>query len=202
MQVKSYASKYQIPASDVIETLSAKFNKTVWQLSSDLKTSHTALLDSVFGLSQPQLPAPQEQLQLTASESDSSEIQTTLPSGDLAEHLQAHSTSLTTTDIEALQTTVQTSIIEERAELAAIRDFQTYQATYADTTRTLLVTDIYHKLDQRNLVRKRFGDEQNQLEVQKPTQEKSSDLMSKMLGILKADKFKSQFLTSKLEEIK
>ncbi|MBC1238503.1 hypothetical protein [Nostoc sp. 2RC] len=209
MQVKNYANKYQIPVSDVIETLSVKFNKTVWQPSSDLKTSHTALLDSVFGNHQLQLPPNElnfpgtgkEQLQLPPSESESSQLQTTLPSGDLAEHLQVHSSSLTATDVEALQATVQTSIIEERAELAAIRDFQAYKATYADTTRALVVNDIYQKLDARNLARKKFEEEQNQLAVQNPNPEKSSDLMSEMLGILKADKYKSDFLTSKLEQI-
>jgi len=155
MQVRNYSRKISIPAIEIIEVLQNSFTKTNWTLTSELKDSHISLLDQIFGVdkSQPQLPAPQEQLQLPPSESESSEIQTTIPTGDLAEHLQAHSTNLTTTDVETLQANIQTSIIEERAELAAIRDFQTYQGTYADTTRTLVVNDIYQKLDARNLER-------------------------------------------------
>lgn len=200
MQVRNYSRKISIPATKIIEVLQNTFTKTNWSLTSELKDSHISLLNQTFSIekSQPQLPVPQEQLQLSPSES---ELQTVQGTGDLTEHLQAHSTSLTATDIEALQTNVQTSIIEERAELAAIRDFQTYQVTYADTTRTLVVNDIYQKLDQRNLARKQFEDEQNELAAQKVNPEKSSDLMSEMLNILKADKFKSDFLTSKLQQI-
>ncbi|MBG1258422.1 hypothetical protein [Nostoc commune] len=201
MQLRTYAKKNKLTAVDVIAALKIDNPKTDWILTSVLEPSDQVYLDGYFGLTQLQLPESKEQLQLPPSESNSSQLQTTQPTGDLVEHLQAHSTNLTATDVEALQATVQTSIIEERAELAAIRDFQTYQTTYAGTTRTLVVNDIYEKLDARNLARKQFEDEQNQLAIQKPTPEKSSDLMSEMLGILKADKFKSQFLTSKLEQI-
>lgn len=200
MQVRNYSRKISVPATEIIEVLQNSFTKSNWTLTSELKDSHITLLDQTFGNvdSQVKLPASKEQLQLSGSNSNLDRVQ---PTGELSEQLKANATSLTPTDVEALQTTVQTSIIEERAELAAIRDFQTYQATYADTTRTLVVNDIYQKLDARNLARKQFEDEQNQLEAQKPTPEKSSDLMSEMLGILKADKFKSPFLTSKLEKI-
>lgn len=201
MQLRTYAKKNSLTAVDVIDALKTHNPNVDWVLTSVIEQSEVDYLNLTFGLSQPQLPPPQEQLQLPASESESSQLQTTLPTGDLVEHLQAHSTELTATDIEALQATVQTSIIEERAELAAIRDFQSYQATYADTTRTLVVNDIYQKLDARNLARKQFEEQQNELAAQKPNPEKSSDLMSEMLGILKADKFKSEFLTSKLEQI-
>ena len=206
MQLRTYAKKNSLTAVDVIDALKAHNSNIDWVLTSVIEQSEVDYLNLTFGLSQPQLPAPQlpasqEQLQLPASESESSQLQTTVPTGNLVEHLQAHSTNLTATDIKGLQATVQTSLIEERAELAAIRDFQSYQATYADTTRALVVNDIYQKLDARNLARKQFEEQQIELTAQKPNPEKSSDLMSEMLGILKADKFKSEFLTSKLEQI-
>jgi len=209
MQLRTFSKKNNLTAVDVIDALKAHNSNVDWVLTSVIEQTEIDYLNLTFGLSQPQLPEskeqPQlpeskEQLQLPASKSDS-QLQTTLPTGDLAEHLQAHSTNLTATDVEALQATVQTSIIEERAELAAIRDFQSYQATYADTTRTLVVNDIYQKLDTRNLARQQFEQEQNELAANKPNTEKSSDLMTEMLDILKADKFKSEFLTSKLEKI-
>lgn len=201
MQLRTYAKKNSLTAVDVIDALKSHNPNVDWVLTSVIEQSEVDYLNLTFGLSQPQLPQSKEQLQLPASESESSQLQTTLPTGDLAEHLQAHSASLINTDVEKLQVTVQNSIVEERAELAAIRDFQAYQATYADTTRSLVVNDIYQKLEARNLARKQFEEQQNELAAQKPTPEKSSDLMSEMLGILKADKFKSEFLTSKLEQI-
>jgi len=200
MQLRTYAKKNSLTAVDVIDALKAHNSNVDWVLTSVIEQTEIDYLNLTFGSSQPQLPESKELLQLPASESDS-QLQTTLPTGDLAEHLQAHSTNLTATDVEALQATVQTSIIEERAELAAIRDFQSYQATYADTTRTLVVNDIYQKLDARNLARRHFEEQQNELIANKPNTEKSSDLMTEMLDILKADKFKSEFLTSKLEQI-
>ncbi|MBG1265507.1 hypothetical protein [Nostoc sp. WHI] len=203
MQVRNYSRKTSVPATEIIEVLQNSFTKTNWTLTSELKDSHTSLLDQTFGVdkSQPQLPESKERLQLPASESEASQLQTTLPTGNLVEHLQAHSSKLAATDVEALQATVQTSIIEEKAQIAAIRDFQNYQTTYADTTRTLVVNDIYQKLDTRNEARKQFEEQQNQLAAEKTNTEKSSDLMSEMLAILKTDQFKSEFLISKLEQI-
>jgi len=200
MQLRTYAKKNKLTAVDVIAALKIDNPNVDWILTSTLEPSDQVYLDEYFGLTQLQLPESKERLQLPANESDS-QLQTTLPTDDLAEHLQAHSTNLTATDVEALQATVQTSIIEERAELAAFRDFQTYQATYADTTRTLVVNDIYEKLDARNLARRQFEEQQDELAANKPNTEKSSDLMTEMLGILKADKYQSSFLTSKLEQI-
>jgi len=201
MQLRTYAKKNSLTAVDIIEVLKSRNAAIDWVVTSSLDASDIAHLNLIFGLSQSTLSASKEPLQLSASESDLRQLQPTQPTGELVEYLQAHSTNLTATDVEALHTNVQVSIIEERAEIAAYKDFQTYQTTYADTTRTLLVNDIYQKLDARNLARKQFDDAQTQLETQKPTSEKSSDLMSEMLGILKADKFKSSFLTSKLEQI-
>lgn len=202
MQLRTYAKKNSLVATEVIAALKLDNPKVDWVITSALELSELVFLDAHFGLNQPQLPQSQEQLQLPASESESAQIQTTLPTGDLTEQLKANATKLTANDVETLQATVQTSIIEERAELAAIRDFQSYQATYADTTRTLVVNDIYQKLDQRNLARKQFEQEQNELvAAQKPNTQQSSDLISEMLGILKADKYQSSFLTSKLEQI-
>ena len=201
MQLRTFSKKNNLTAVDVIDALKAHNSNVDWVLTSVIEQTEIDYLNLTFGLSQPQLAKSKEQLQLPASESESSQLQTTLPTGNLAEQLKANATKFTANDVEELQATVQTSIIEERAELAAIRDFQSYQVTYADTTRTLVVNDIYQKLDARNLARRQFEEQQNELIANKPDTEKSSDLMTEMLGILKADKFKSEFLTSKLEQI-
>lgn len=199
MQVRNYSRKISIPATEIIEVLQSSFTKTRWTLTSELKDSHISLLDQTFGIDnlQPKLPASKEQLQLSGSNSNLDRVQ---PTGELVDHLQENATNLTTADVDELQATIRTSIIEETAELAAIRDFQTYQATYDTTKRTLVVNDIYQKLDERNKARKKFEEEQKQL-ANDNTSAKSSDLLSEMLGILKADKYKSDFLTSKLEQI-
>jgi hypothetical protein len=199
MQVRNYSRKISIPATEIIEVLQSYFTKTRWTLTSELKDSHISLLDQTFGTDnlQPKLPASKEQLQLSGSNSNLDRVQ---PTGELVDHLQENATKLTATDVDELQATVRTSIIEETAELAAIRDFQTYQSTYDTTKRTLVVNDIYQKLDERNKARKKFEEEQKQLSDDS-TPAKSSDLLSEMLVILKADKYKSDFLTSKLEQI-
>lgn len=199
MQVRNYSRKISIPATEIIEVLQSSFTKTTWTLTSELKDSHISLLDQTFGTDnlQPKLPASKEQLQLSGSNSNLDRVQ---PTGELSEQLKANATNLTAADVDELQATVRTSIIEETAELAAIRDFQTYQATYDTTKRTLVLNDIYQKLDERNKARKKFEEEQNQLADDNPSV-KSSDLVSEMLVILKADKYKSDFLTSKLEQI-
>lgn len=194
MQLRTFAKKNNLTATEVIAALKLDNPNVDWVLTSTLEPSDQVYLDGYFGLNQPE----KKVLQLPGNNSD---LDTIKPIGDLVEQLQANATKLTANDVETLQATVQTSIIEERAELAAIRDFQSYQATYADTTRTLVVNDIYQKLDQRNLERKKFQEQQNELAANKPNTQQSSDLVSEMLTILKADKYKSDFLTSKLEQI-
>ena len=191
MQLRTYAKKNNLAAVDVIEALKLDNPKADWVLTSTLEPSEVVHLDTHFGLNKQPLQLP----------GCNSEIDRVLPTGELIEHLQANSKKLTTDDVETLQVTVNTSIIEERAELAAIRDFQVYQSTYDTTKRSLIVSDIYQKLDERNKRRKQFDDEQNQLSTQQNNPQQSSDLMSEMLDILKADKYKSEFLTSKLEQI-
>jgi hypothetical protein len=195
MQLRTYAKKNGLTAVDVIEALKLDNPNVDWVLTSSLEPSELAHLDTHFGLNKPEQKQP---LQLPSSNSEIDRVQ---PTGELIDHLQANVTKLTASDVESLQATVQTSIIEERAELAAIRDFQTYQATYDTTKRSLIVSDIYQKLDERNKHRKQFENEQNQLTIQQSNQQESSDLITEMLGVLKADKYKSNFLTSKLEQI-
>ncbi|MCC5661993.1 hypothetical protein LC608_34685 [Nostoc sp. XA010] len=193
MQLRTYAKKNNLVASEVIAALKLDNSKVDWVLTSVLEPSKQVYLDGYFELNQPE----KKVLQLSGSNSSLDRVQ---PTGELSEQLKANATNLTATDIDELQATVRTSIIEETAELAAIRDFQTYQSTYDTTKRTLVVNDIYRKLDERNKARKKFEEEQKQL-ADDNTSEKSSDLLSEMLGILKADKYKSDFLTSKLEQI-
>ena len=195
MQLRTYAKKNNLTAVEVIEALKLDNPKIDWVLTSTLEPSELLRLDTYFGRNKPDQKQP---LQLPSSNSEIDRVQ---PTGELIDHLQANVTKLTASDVESLQATVQTSIIEERAELAAIRDFRTYQQTYDTTKRSLIVSDIYQKLDQRNKRRKEFENEQNQLATQQSNQQESSDLITEMLGVLKADKYKSNFLTSKLEQI-
>lgn len=195
MQLRTYAKKNGLTAVDVIEALKLDNPNVDWVLTSALEPSELVHLDTHFGLNKPDTKQP---LQLPGSTSEIDRVQ---PNGELIDHLQANATKLTASDVEELKDTVQTSIIEERAELAAIRDFQTYQATYDNTKRSLIVGDIYQKLDERNNRRKQFEEQQIQLSIQQNSQQTSSDLMTDMLNILKADKYKSDFLTSKLEQI-
>jgi hypothetical protein len=199
MQLRTYAKKNSLTAVDVIDALKAHNSNVDWVLTSLIEQSEIDYLNLTFGLSQPQLPQSKERLQLPASESDS-QLQTTLPTGELVEQLKQNAANLTADDVETLRVNVQRQIIEENAELAAFRDFQHYQNIYDTTKRSLVVNDIYQRLDVRNKNREKFQNEQ-ELIVSESVTEKSSDLMTEMLGILKADKYKSSFLTSKLEQI-
>lgn len=193
MQLRTYAKKNNLVATEVIAALKLDNPKIDWVLTSALEPSEQVYLDGYFELNQPE----RKVLQLSGN---NSELDTVKATGELIDQLQQNATNLTANDVETLRVNVQRQIIEENAELAAIRDFQHYQTTYDTTKRSLVVNDIYQKLDIRNKNRKQFQDEQ-ELIVSESNSEKSSDLLSEMLNILKADKYKSDFLTSKLEQI-
>ena len=195
MQLRTFAKKNNLVATEVIAALKLDNPNVDWVLTSVLEPSDQSYLNGHFGLNQP----AKKVLQLPASESDS-QLQTTLPTGELVEQLRENAANLTADDVEILRVNVQRQIVEENAELAAFRDFQHYQNTYDTTKRNLVVNDICKRLDSRNKNREQFQSEQ-ELIVSESTSEKSSDLISEMLGILKADKYQSSFLTSKLEQI-
>ena len=193
MQLRTYAKKNNLVATEVIAALKLDNPKVDWVLTSALEPSEEVYLDGYFGLNQPE----KKVLQLSGT---NSELDTVKPTGELVEQLQENASNLTADDVETLRVSVQQQIIEENAELAAIRDFQLYQTTYDVTKRSLVVNDIYQRLDARNKNRKQFQDEQGLLVNDNPV-EKSSDLLSGMLEILKSDKYQSSFLTSKLENL-
>ncbi|AVH68648.1 hypothetical protein [Nostoc sp. 'Peltigera membranacea cyanobiont' N6] len=193
MQLRTYAKKNNLVATEVIAALKLDNSNVDWVLTSVLEPSDQSYLDGHFGLNQP----AKKVLQLPGN---NSELDTAKPTGELVEQLRENATNLTADDVETLRVNVQRQIVEENAELAAFRDFQHYQTTYDTTKRNLIVNDIYQRLDNRNKNRKQFQDDQ-ELIVSESVTEKSSDLMTEMLGILKADKYQSSFLTSKLEQI-
>lgn len=193
MQLRTFAKKNNLVASEVIAALKIDNPNVDWVLTSVLEPSDQNYLDQHFGLNQP----AKKVLQLPGT---NSELETVKATGELVEQLKQNAANLTADDVETLRVNVQRQIIEENAELAAFRDFQHYQNTYDATKRNLVVNDIYQRLDSRNKNREDFQKEQ-ELIVSDSISEKSSDLMTEMLGILKSDKYQSSFLTSKLEQI-
>ena len=193
MQLRTYAKKNNLVATEVIAALKLDNPNTDWVLTSALEPTEQTYLDGYFGLNQPE----KKVLQLPGNDSELDRVK---PSGELVEQLRENSTNLTAEDVETLRVSVQRQIVEENAELAAIRDFQHYRTTYNTTQRSLVVDDIFQKLDIRNENREKFQSEQ-ELIVSESVTEKSTDLLSGMLEILKNDKYQSTFLTSKLEQI-
>ncbi|MBG1262878.1 hypothetical protein [Nostoc commune] len=203
MQVKNYANKYQIPVSDVIETLSGKFNKTVWQPSSDLKVSHITLLNSVFGNVQLQLPAPKEALQLSESKenpetSNSTELATTEKT-ELAQKIREQKELLATEEIQTLRTGVKTTVIKESAQIAAITDYQTYQDTYEETTRELVINEVFSHLERQSSIREQFKSSQ-MLRQETQAKPESKDLTTELLELWGDDH--NDFVNNLLKNIK
>lgn len=190
MQLRTYAKKNNLVATEVITALKLDNPDTDWVLTSTLEPTDQSYLDGYFGLNQSQkklLPG------------NNSELDRVKLTGELVEQLRENATNLTADDVETLRINVQRQIIEENAELAAFRDFQHYQTTYDTTRRNLVVNDVYQRLDTRNKNREQFQSEQ-ELVISESITEKSTDLLSGMLEILKNDKYQSTFLTSKLEQ--
>ncbi len=193
MQLRTYSKKNNLVATEVIAALKLDNPNTDWVLTSVLEPTDQVYLDGYFGLNQ----SSKKPLQLSGTKSELDRVN---PTGELVEQLKENATNLTADDVETLRVSVQRQIVEENAELTAIRDFQHYQTTYNTTQRSLVVNDIYQRLDARNKNREKFQQEQ-ELVVSDSITEKSTDLLSGMLEILKNDKYQSTFLTSKLEQI-
>lgn len=187
MQVKNFCSKNSLELTDVIEVLSAKFNKSVWSSSSQLKESHIALLNLTFG-TQPQNQLPQAKEQLP------------LPQQNVTiDHFHFHSeneNSLTIPDVQELQTQTQISEIEETAVHHAIEAFQVYQDTYEDVTRALILKDVHQRTQARNQRRIDFELKQQQRQEAQIKQETSHDAKTELLKVLKADDYKNTVLVN------
>jgi len=182
MQVKNYALKHQLEVADVLETLASKFQKTVWQPSSELKPTHLDLLEMTFGTSQPKLPATQPQLQLPASELQNSESLTTRPKSDLAKAIADKKDSLATQELERLKVEIKTTVIKESAQIAAIQDYQIFNDTYEETTRDLVVNEVVTHLERQASVREKFKSAQ-MLRQQIQAKPQSKDLTTELLDL-------------------
>lgn len=196
MQVKNYCKKNQIPAQEVLELLTSQYGGT-WLITSLLNPEIVASLNQVFGLNSHQLPPAKETPQLPQA-SDSTSNLTVPENTELANLIGDSIPALTTANIQDLHIEIQTSAIEERAEENAILDYQTYQHSYDETTRSLIVHDIYQKINAREVRRKQFEERQRILAEAQPQKESSEDAFTGLLDILKRDKYKNKFLVDKL----
>lgn len=200
MQVKNYSVKNSLELSDILEVLTANFSRSVWSASSQLKDSHVALLNQVFALSHLQLPPAKEVEQKLLSSQTDEKIASNLTVTDKTELVQAISESipsLTTSSIQELHAEIQTSAIEELAQENAVADYLTYQQNYDETTRSLIVQDIYQKVNERQARRLAAEAKRKAIAEAQPQPEQSQDALTGLLEILKRDNYKNQFLIDK-----
>lgn len=196
MQVKNYCKKNQIPAQDVVELLASQFGGT-WLLTSQLNTQIIDFLNQNFGSVQPQLPQAKEQLQLSASESQSETITNglaTFEKTDLVKVIQEKSHTLTIADTQELQTQSQISELQEQAIHHAVDAFQSYQNTYEEVTRSLILKDIYQRNAERDQRRKEFETKEQARKTAQLNPETSHDAKTEILNLMKSDNYKTSYL--------
>lgn len=205
MQVKNYASKHSLELTDVLETLKAKFSRSVWSGSSQLKDSHISLLNQTFQVDNLKLPSQSEIKALPQQKLHTNQINemiandsalTHKETSELGEILKDNVNQLTVADVQELQQQAQITDIEETAVHHAVEAFQVYQSTYEQVTRGLILSDVNKKQIERMRKRREFEQKQNQVAEAKITAETSQDTKSEILNLMKADNYASSYLNN------
>jgi hypothetical protein len=123
MQLKTYAKKNQIPATEIIESLTSQFAGT-WMLSSELNHKIIEFLDTTFGNTQTSLPPAKETLQLPQATPESTQIAPTQPQELTTNQTSTTNTQLTCSPLEALldaDAVATQMIIQQRIEANNIK---------------------------------------------------------------------------------
>ncbi|MCC5611082.1 hypothetical protein LC612_31105 [Nostoc sp. CHAB 5834] len=198
MQVKNYCKKNQIPAQDVLEVLTSQFGGT-WLLTSQLNQSIVDFLNQTFQLDNLKLPSAKEQLALPQKlhsnqidemiANDSNLV--TRESSELGDVLKEKVNQLTVSDVQEIYQQTQITDIQETALHHAVEAFQTYQSTYEEVTKSLILNDVSKKQTERQRKREEFQQKQKQIVDRRINSETSKDITDDILNLMKADDYSS-----------
>ncbi|MHC0068437.1 hypothetical protein ACWATR_37170 [Nostoc sp. UIC 10890] len=201
MLVRSYAVKNQLSVDDVLEALTQCRGQD-WEVTTKLSKSQINFLNQTFGNSQPQLPQAKETLQLPVSKSsggltEDSQLYKTKSSEKLA---ASDKSELTLKSAQVQVRAIRKKRITETAQIEAIQDYQTFQDTYEETTRELVVNEVFNHLESQSKIREEFRSAQ-MLRAQKKVQQQqaSDDVTTQLLDLWESDS--CDFLNDVLKNI-
>lgn len=202
MTIQEYAKSRKLRVHQV----KALIKHVIGEMPTSLSDEDINKLDeSLKQSTQPQLPQAKEQLQLPQQKLHSDQIDeviandsalTHVEPSELAKTIQEQANQLTVADVQELQSQTQISEIQEQAVHHAVDAFQTYQDTYTEVTRSLILKDIYQRNSEREQRRKAFEEKQKirqQSQIQTAT---SHDAKTEILTLMKADNYKSDYLNN------